>query len=424
MYRTFCVNLDRDTKKWDNIQKTASWKVERFSAVNGREQSDIPSHMSPFMYGCLMSHRALWQIVVELNEPCLILEDDAMLYPEFPSHCLQLMRTCPSDVDVAVLGHSGSDVEGDIALSAAVYPVMRRRKMGRVSNSSHWWCPGFFIGTHCYIVTPKGAQKLLDNPEMYHADAVISRNPDIRLYTPMRSLVSQASACGLMYNRHVTFEWLLSEPIVQVGPVTLRSGHLIAAYTALLGGLFLSRNETARTIGWASFAVPVIHYFGTKSHLQAGLARVLDEEVEHAEDTDSQIYQINDALSASTVGVLLYTAHSQGKFHGVTRLYLVLITLKMIISSCFVLPDPSGGRCDARSLGKNTIFDFCGDLFVSGHMLPSLVLAKLSPTVGYPLASLQAFTILKSKSHHFKDIVWSVVLVQATALMFKELLSP
>ena len=410
MYKTFCINLDRQPEKWQRLQQSVTWPVERFSAVDEKVTPDRPSHMTAFMYGCLQSHKSLWCKVARGSETCLILEDDCEFSGSFVQDLSKLMSTIPSDFDLAVIGHSGNDVDGDTLLAAGCYPVMRRRTPRRVN--AEWNVPGIWIGSHCYLLTPAGAQKLCRNTDMYHADAVINRESSLIVYCPNSSLVSQTVRVGRwMYNDHVTYEWLLLEPIIAVGDMTVRLGYLVAAYAALTGALLLSKRESFRTIGCAVAALPVIHFFGTKSHMNAGRRRTYIETASHNEEMEN-LHKVNDLLSASTVALMGAVAHKQGCFHTVMRAYIGLITTKMIVSSMFEADDPSC-ICDRRSLRKNTLFEYCSDAKVSGHIIPALVLANLAPKLGLPVVAAQTFTIMASKSHQLQDLGWSVVLVQA-----------
>eukprot|EP00953_Heterococcus_sp_UTEX-ZZ885_P008863 5265-Heterococcus_DN1.PRE.15 len=407
--KTFVINLDRDVEKWKQLQQSVSWPVERFSAIDGALVKDRPFHLNAFMVGCLMSHRALWKRVARETEPCLILEDDCVFPAGFVQEMQRVMGTIPKDYDLAVLGYSGSDVDGDVLLSAGCYPVMRRRTLMQVNDD--WWVPGIWIGCHCYMLTPAGAKKLCLNTDMYHADAVLNRDSSLVVYCPNSSLVSQSVRVGMfMYNQHVTYEWLLLEPVIALGPVTLRLGHIVAAYIALTGWLLLSKRQSLRTAGCAVAVVPLIHYFGTRSHVGAGLRRRAAETAPHCPRTE-RLHGLNDALSVSTVLIVSLVAHSQGRFHQVMRAYLGLLTTKMAVSSLFASPDPSQ-VCDRRSLQKKTLFEYCSDSAVSGHMIPSLILANLNPALGLPLAAAQASTILGSKARLPIELLCSVFLVQ------------
>lgn len=261
MYETFVVNLDRDTEKWASIQSSATWPLTRFSAVDGEEEKDYPFYMNAFMIGCLRSHKRLWEMISARDAPCLVLEDDCVLPPDFESRVAEVMATIPDDWDIAVLGYSASDVSGDTLLAAACNPFMKRRTMYRVNNQ--WYVPGFFFGTHCYLLRPSGGKKLVRNTNTYHADAVLCRDTSLDMYCPARSIAQQAKLPGVYYNDHLTWKWLLAEPLCAVGGVTIKLSHGIVLYAGVLGAMLVSRKKAWRTAGIVAITIPLVHYAGT-----------------------------------------------------------------------------------------------------------------------------------------------------------------
>jgi GR25 family glycosyltransferase involved in LPS biosynthesis len=164
--KAYVINLDRDTKKWQQMQAKAPLPVQRFAAINGSTHPNRPFHMNAMMYGCLLSHRALWSIIAAEPADCLILEDDCVFKDHFVEKLTEHLHSAPSDYDILILGYTASDVSNDVLLAAAANPFMWRRTMRKVNDD--WWVPGIFIGR----LTPAGARKLLQNTDMYHTDCV------------------------------------------------------------------------------------------------------------------------------------------------------------------------------------------------------------------------------------------------------------
>lgn len=102
----FVINLTKSTERKANIEKQFSDLAEQgvvlnyhfFEAINGNENPDNPLfkkynrekrllrkgyELSLSQLGCFASHYLLWQKCVELNQPILVLEDDALLQPNF-----------------------------------------------------------------------------------------------------------------------------------------------------------------------------------------------------------------------------------------------------------------------------------------------------------------------------------------------------
>lgn len=187
MVQTYVINLDHDTEKWEVIQKKFPWTVTRISAVDG-SKAKRPFFINKLMYGCLQSHRKVWQQIVQNNETALVLEDDCHPLPHFQEKFYHVLSTLPPDYDVAVLGYLVSDVHGDYFLTSITAPFMKRRCMRRINDE--WFVPGYFIGSHCYLITPQGAKKLLQDPTIYHTDFMMGHNTSLRLYCVADSIAS------------------------------------------------------------------------------------------------------------------------------------------------------------------------------------------------------------------------------------------
>ncbi|WP_305845561.1 glycosyltransferase family 25 protein [Photobacterium kishitanii] len=99
MIYIYVINMASSTIRKENITKqlhSLDLNFSIFNAVNGKE-SDHPlfamyddslsqtyrgKSLSKGQLGCYASHYLLWQKCVELNQPIIILEDDALIYPK------------------------------------------------------------------------------------------------------------------------------------------------------------------------------------------------------------------------------------------------------------------------------------------------------------------------------------------------------
>lgn len=92
--------------------------------------------------GCSLSHIALWEKAVELNEPIIVLEDDVRMDKDFMHTAISRI---PAGVDHA----------------AIVYLPFADR-----SDCGTYWCKVHarqgFSGTQMYYITPRGASILLE----------------------------------------------------------------------------------------------------------------------------------------------------------------------------------------------------------------------------------------------------------------------
>lgn len=178
---TYLINLDSDVQRlqeFDRIMTIGGWKYERFSAINGKkllgswdniigeeEYNKMRSllalknkyvgkfhFLSKSEIGCLLSHVMLWEKVA--NTPGInriaIFEDDARTHIE-ASTMYQLL----SDFYAHLTQHNIEEPDM-LYLGKALDDCMNYEKVwGNVYKSKHPLC------LHAYIMTKKGAQKLL-----------------------------------------------------------------------------------------------------------------------------------------------------------------------------------------------------------------------------------------------------------------------
>lgn len=132
------------------------------------EQSDLPIGRDAIQerYGrmltkgevsCFLSHRRIWQQVVDAGKPCVVFEDDALLEREFPQF-LDRLDGASTSFDVVLLGHSKKD-HRQKTLYHFLEPLKRWKPMGvfKLGRGFKTW-PSGAVG---YVVTPSGAAKLL-----------------------------------------------------------------------------------------------------------------------------------------------------------------------------------------------------------------------------------------------------------------------
>lgn len=106
---------------------------------------------------CFLSHRRIWQQVVDSGKPYVIFEDDALLENELPQFLASLDDASIS-FDVVLLGHSKKD-HRQKALYHFLEPLKRWKPVGgfKLGRGFKTW-PSGAVG---YVVTPTGAAKLL-----------------------------------------------------------------------------------------------------------------------------------------------------------------------------------------------------------------------------------------------------------------------
>jgi GR25 family glycosyltransferase involved in LPS biosynthesis len=103
---------------------------------------------NPAVLGCWASHFLLWKKCVEMNEPFLILEHDAIVESKFPPNLIKRVKC------IANLGSPGY-IDSVHNIENIEY---LKKGLGRL-RSNHKFC-----GTHGYIVTP-GIDKIIEHME-------------------------------------------------------------------------------------------------------------------------------------------------------------------------------------------------------------------------------------------------------------------
>ncbi len=169
--------LDRNLNVIEQLKKVGlNEMAERFSAIDGKKldlnnmdtniitqegieyakKSDIIyTHLTLGAIGCAMSHKAIYQKILDENiNSCLILEDDITLDDRFIEQIKILENELKvNDYDLFFLGYHPGSTYDDNQKFKTVY------------------------GLFGYIVTKSGAKKLLDLfPITYQIDTEISRN--------------------------------------------------------------------------------------------------------------------------------------------------------------------------------------------------------------------------------------------------------
>lgn len=202
----FVINLDRSTDRMAVMaQQCEALGVpyQRFPAVDGAKVSphDLErlatpmcrTFCTPSMIGCALSHMNLWRLVVDRGyERVLVIEDDARLVPDFQRGLRDALRTVPSDFDVLLLGcfMLCNKDKNYAPLNHFARLFVERRKDDRAWGSV--FVPERFAGTHCYVISRKGAAKLLRLlPRVRgHIDMFMDQ-PEVRLYAVSPDLAYQ-----------------------------------------------------------------------------------------------------------------------------------------------------------------------------------------------------------------------------------------
>lgn len=134
----FCINMAQRTDRWGRVSAEFAkidWPVQRWEASVTENGYD----------GCTLSHRAVWQHIVDNNLPfAAVFEDDVVFPTDFARVFPLAARELPYNWDVWHLH------------SARARTFRFRGYLTRFKNNC--W------GSHGYLVTRKAAQRLLALP--------------------------------------------------------------------------------------------------------------------------------------------------------------------------------------------------------------------------------------------------------------------
>lgn len=164
-YPVFLINLDRQPGRLRFMQAQLSAlgiAPVRIPAVNGRDPAERArsaaasyAQLTPGEIGCFESHRRCWQRMVDEDIPvACILEDDMLVAGDFAT--LDIPDAILSCVDVIKVDYDPTDHP---CYGAERVPVTRTRSISRMLTTER--------STGCYIVTLRGANRLLEGTRNY-----------------------------------------------------------------------------------------------------------------------------------------------------------------------------------------------------------------------------------------------------------------
>lgn len=168
-YKIYVINLKHrvDRKKFFLDHNQTFFPIF-FDAIIGQDlDSQPPEFFSAGSYGCALSHFKLWEKCIELNEPIIICEDDAILHPLLHELTQKFMN---DDVDFIHFGcNYDSIVDVELSthhrlISCFSNSIITEKDIDEFKSShtdTHFFKLRNSFGMMCYLITPKGAKKLL-----------------------------------------------------------------------------------------------------------------------------------------------------------------------------------------------------------------------------------------------------------------------
>lgn len=190
--KIYIINLKEDRTKYESVVNHLKLSIlndqhHRFDAVNGKfidirllpnrlllddakqdvllkKQKIYGISLTYGSLGCALSHYLLYQEISKNKKPCLIFEDDIRLVTGFDEKIISLITNIENlQYDICYIGYNK-------------IPGFSTNTINSVISKPS----GLITGLYAYIVTPIGAQKILNNvfPLRHQIDSSISRNID------------------------------------------------------------------------------------------------------------------------------------------------------------------------------------------------------------------------------------------------------
>jgi GR25 family glycosyltransferase involved in LPS biosynthesis len=212
------INVRKDVERWHRVVQEFELKgipidqIQRLEAVDGKalSEEELKENASsgarlfctPGTIGCYISHRNFWEQTLQGEEPYqIIFEDDVVLVDDFYNLALQRVAELeeavgPDSWDVLLLGGLGcvnpNRRYGSYNIPAFVSGGRRTPRM----ISEHVHIPKRPFGTHAYVLSKRGAEKLLRLAwkATYHVDCVIWGMKELDLFISHPLLVYQDSS--------------------------------------------------------------------------------------------------------------------------------------------------------------------------------------------------------------------------------------
>ena len=217
----YCINLDKRKDRWVKFSEQPAIKemtqLKRFSAVDGSKINIFDNELisTKTVYnitnktrrshteidavgaiGASISHATVWKEFLDTNkEYCIIFEDDIIV----PVNFKDMIRTASESL---------RDLKDEFHVWLIHYGIFVNNTYKVVQGD--WLTPTKFFGMGCYILSRKGAEKLLQSayPIEMHIDAYIQTKANIgdillvihkHVYIPLRNSKSniQHGKCDL-----------------------------------------------------------------------------------------------------------------------------------------------------------------------------------------------------------------------------------
>lgn len=179
--KVFVINLEKDKERlhaFDEQMKKNSITYDRFDAVLGSKvlrDERLSEYCNTFctdaMKGCALSHRSIWEIMIEKGyENVMVFEDDITVPETFDRDFRNVWNFLPKDYDIVYLGYPFG-MNNDDNFVHKLYNKIHGHTPEEL-NEYTFKIKGT-VGTYGYIISLKGAKHFCERPIHFHVDAQI-----------------------------------------------------------------------------------------------------------------------------------------------------------------------------------------------------------------------------------------------------------
>lgn len=188
------INLTKSVERWRFQEAQLSHlniAYECFKAISTADvtdadynkwSSDWQRKLRRTEVACFLSHYSVWQSIVQSNKPYLVLEDDAMLSSHLPAALNAIQQLATDSFDHISLETRGrKKLIGNKAIDLTEQIILQPLYLDK-------------SGAAAYILTPKGAQTLLNKVDRRGAglaDAILCHTQELKSLQAVPALAFQ-----------------------------------------------------------------------------------------------------------------------------------------------------------------------------------------------------------------------------------------
>jgi GR25 family glycosyltransferase involved in LPS biosynthesis len=248
--KVFVINLEEQSDRlaqFNSTMKVQDIKYERFNAIKGAnilKDERLTDYCNTFctdgMKGCALSHRSIWEYMIENDlQNVFIFEDDAIIDENFSRDFQHVWNHLPKDYDIVyfgcLFGCSDNSVTNSVFKKVSGIDAEEINEFVQSSNGS--------VGTHAYMISLEGAKKFINKPINFHIDTQILawiKTYNYTAYAVNNNMVETSQNNSSLSDSYpvllnsilknfylnnlknpTTFDWVANENFLKLGPFNI-----------------------------------------------------------------------------------------------------------------------------------------------------------------------------------------------------------